>query len=373
MQLEIIKHMGWRKTYLKLIDKNRRSSLKELSFNNEKTIVEIDLNTYKYISFTDKKHQTEIIILSENLSQIELKYNRKIKKYVANLMVNNVRNYGVVETFTLKDEINLFYREKNTKKINLLIPANYNKNKKYGLIIMFDSQNIFDKAKVGNYTKRNDPYGGWQIETTLAQLKSKYPNEEYLVCGIECADLYRELELSMDNSFGPKNPLAINEDFVDIGYLDYLDNFIMFTLLPLIKEKYFIDKKKIGISGASAGGTACHYLGIKHYDLYQFILCFTPASGFYSDDAWQAFYQKLKLSDNQEKLPIFFYFQGKKGWLEHLLHKLNQNLIDNLKTCGYPEDKIIYYLEPQADHNELAWRYGFNYGLYTIHKSGDKN
>ena len=53
---------------------------------------------------------------------------------------------------------------------------------------MFDSQNCFDLNKVGNYTSKNDPYGGWQIESSI--------NDEYIVVGIENADKYRSIELT---------------------------------------------------------------------------------------------------------------------------------------------------------------------------------
>ena len=178
MQIEIIKNLGWQNVYLKLINHNRKSKLQKLSFENKKAIVDIDLDKYQYIAFTDKRmHQTEIIILSENLSQIELKYNRKIKKYVANLYVKDISNYGLVETFILTDDKNLSYKENHFKTINILKPNNYDENKKYGMLIMFDSQNIFDKKKVGNYTKLNDPYGGWQVEASLSQIKKLYPHE----------------------------------------------------------------------------------------------------------------------------------------------------------------------------------------------------
>ena len=60
MQIEIIKNLGWKNVYLKLINYNRKSKLQKLSFEDKKTTVDIDLDKYQYIAFTDKRmHQTE--------------------------------------------------------------------------------------------------------------------------------------------------------------------------------------------------------------------------------------------------------------------------------------------------------------------------
>lgn len=362
MELTIINHTGWKKVYLKLLNHQRKSTYLLLNFNEKSATVDINLDKFKYAYLTDKKHQTDIIILHENLSIIELNYVRKIKAYTASLRVKGEDDYGYIETYLLQDEKNLSYRKKAEKKIHVLLPKNYQKDKKYGLIIMFDGQNLFDQNKINHYTNRNDPYGSWQIETSLSQLNKLYPEEEYLVVGIENADKYRELELSMGSAFGDF-PEGISEnEFTKIGYLDMLDDFINETLLPFIFNKYSINQNNIGISGASCGGTACHYVGLKNHQKYQFILCFTPASGFYCDESWKAFYQKLNLK-KQTNLPFFYYFQGKHGWLERLLTKLNSNLVNNLLENGYPNQLIHTYIEPKANHNELAWRYGFAYGI----------
>ena len=36
--------------------------------------------------------------------------------------------------------------------------------------------------------------------------------------------------------------------------------------------------------------------------------------------------------------------------------------------CGYPEDKLFGYTEISAEHNEIMWRYAFNYFMNIYHK-----
>ena len=152
----------------------------------------LDLNNecFLYFDILDKK--SEIIRISNLLTSLEVNYYDDKEKLEVNI---DSDNYGEVKVVKLKDEKNLLFREDKEKVINILLPFNYDKNKKYGLIIMFDSQNIYDLNKVGKYTSLNDPYGGWQVDSTLSIVKEKY-HKEYIVVGIEDADKYRATELT---------------------------------------------------------------------------------------------------------------------------------------------------------------------------------
>jgi len=334
----------------------------KVKLNNNQ--IDIDLCKYKYLSFDFNDKSSEIVILSKNISKLVIKYNRKIKKYNINLEVNNCYDYGRVESFTLKDEKNLFYRSDKKKNINVLLPSNYSKDKKYGVIVMFDSQNIFDLSKVGNYTLKNDPYGGWQVETSLKRISELF-TKEYIVVGIENADEYREIELTPSQSLGKFKDivLSLNDENLLNGHLDCLGDFINETLLPFIDNKYSIDNNEIGIVGSSCGGLASYYLGLRDYKKYKFIFTFTPATGFIEDETLRKFYKTIDFKKNKNNLPYIFYYQGKNGELEELLYNLNKNLLSVLFEEGYPYKLVEQYIEKSAEHNETMWRYGFNYAI----------
>ena len=40
--------------------------------------------------------------------------------------------------------------------------------------------------------------------------------------------------------------------------------------------------------------------------------------------------------------------------------------IESLKEYGYTDDKIISYVEPNGEHNEIMWRYATAYALEQI-------
>ena len=166
-----------------------------VKLNSENSTLEIDYSNDAYLYFMFDDSKGEIIKISKNISKLELRYNEKTKSNDVYLSLLNELDYGEVKVVTLKDEKNLFFREDKEKIINILLPKEYNHSKKYGVIIMFDSQNIYDINKVGKYTEKNDPYNGWQVETSLASLR-ELTNKEYIVVGIEDADYYREIELT---------------------------------------------------------------------------------------------------------------------------------------------------------------------------------
>lgn len=374
MEIKIINKTNWNNVYAKLYKKCRRTNiLVKLEFENGVCKLNVDLDKYRYLFLLDNEsNSTEIIILSENLDTISLEYNPNKECFDAYLVNSHISKYSQVESYLLKDEKNLYYREDKSKIIDVLLPNNYSKDKKYGLLLMFDGQNLYDKRNVGDYTKLNDPYGSWQVDVSMASLTKHFPNEEYIVVGIENTDFMRMNELMMNGDFGPLRDKKIVGKYPFVGYLDNLDDFINETVIPFIKEKHNIDENKMGISGSSCGGVACHYVGLKNLGKYKFILCYTPASALYNDYSWDLFYKKLDFHNNKEKLPFFYYFQGKKDALEKQLAKGNANLIQLLLYNGYNSDLLSQYIEPKAYHNETAWRYAFNYMIYKTHQKLNK-
>lgn len=322
---------------------------KSNSFN-----INLNSDCYLYFDILDKK--SEIIRISNLLTSLEVIYYDDKEKLEVNIDSNN---YGEVKVVKLKDEKNLFFREDKEKVINILLPFNYDKNKKYGLIIMFDSQNIYDLNKVGKYTSLNDPYGGWQVDSTLSIVKEKYL-KEYIVVGIEDADKYRATELTPSSKIYEFKDILkdLGEENLLNGEMDHFDDFINETLLPYIFNEYNIDLNEIGIIGASSGGLASYYIGLKNHSKYKFIFTFTPATGFIKDESLYEFYNKI---DFNKSLPYIFYFQGKKGILENILYEVNKDLINNLVKSNYKKENIYEYIEESYDHNEVSWRFAFNY------------
>ena len=299
------------------------------------------------------------------IQQIDISFNKKTKGLDVSFSTKT-KDYGFIKTVKLKDKENLVHAKHNKKRIHILHPMDFNPQEEYNLLIMIDGQNMFDIKKVGKYTKLNDPYGGWQIETSLKMLYDKYDVKKFIVVGIETTGMARMKELTLPSSFGKVKEEA-DQGIVQctlVGALDKTSNFIMNTVIPYIKENYKISDF-IGIGGSSAGGATSQYMGIKHHEYFKFILSLSPAMAIWDDETMLNFYKEVKLESNF-KPPYYFYNMGNRKGLEAYLNKLNHNTLDLLKKCGYDENRIISYVEPLGEHNEIMWRYATAYALEQI-------
>lgn len=357
MEITIINKLNWSKTYIELLNE-KHEQIAEMEVANNRSIISIDIHKHHYGYLTNKHEKTDVFIITRNMPTLEASYNEMAKRYDVSFWPKT-KDYGQVINWDITDEKNLFFRPDKTKRVNIWLPPNYDSHKAYHLLLMFDSQNLFDVRKVGNYTDKNDPYYGWQVETTLSN-KSK----DFIVVGIENADGLRMTELMPsvnESDLKPEAIPTIEEHPLDCK-LDNFGSFIIETLLPILKKNYQI--LDIGIAGSSAGGIAAHYLGIKYSEIFSYILALSPASGLLSSDYWHTFYQKYM---NKEKLPKLFYYQGCAEGLEQLLFSFNQDFFSNLADFNYPTKLITKYIELSGDHNEVMWRFAFNYGIEQLY------
>ena len=341
----------------------------KLTFDSEKISVTLKYKQGISIYFEKGKIRTETVVLSPLIEILKIRYNKNNKLYTIDYLLKK-DNYGKVTTFTLSDDKNLWYREDKKKNIYVWTPSNYSKKKQYKLMLCFDGQNIFDTTKVGEYTKNHDIYGSWQIETTIEAFNKNH-EDDYIVVGIDNADIYRDSELTLNMKLTYFVELAqvefahCFEDGKEM-YFEYFSNFIKETLLPFIKSKYNLKEEKLTVVGSSSGGEASFYFGLQNMDIVERIFCFSSATATIKPKVFLRTLKKLKIKRNKKILPELFIFQGGTGELESLLAMGNEYLVPLLKHYGYEENKISHLYQKDSDHNEDSWKYAFNYFISLI-------
>ncbi len=274
----------------------------------------------------------------------------------------NSDNYGKVEYFTLRDDTNLSYinTKKNdntilyTKKFSVYTPANYSRDKKYAVLYMFDSQNLYIGADGIEPSK--DSYGSWAVDVAVNNLVSN-EKEGFIIVAIDNTDGYRDSELTMSQSFGTLTSLADNNDFRN-GKLDMLGNFISQTLMPWVNSHYSVygTREKTGIAGSSSGGLASYYLGLRDKHLYGYIGAFSPANGLFTSADWNNFYAKQDFS--AERPLIYVYCGEGDNNLEDMLLPATKQ-IKNLTNYGYSSTEITENYVSNGTHSENYWRVAF--------------
>ena len=315
-------------------------------FNEKQYAIEVDYSLYDRIIFNDNgSNKTEDLIVGGATSGY---YGKD------GIFTMGEENYGKVEYFTLKDTVNLSYTSSKSKKFSVYTPRGYTPAKKYGVIYMFDSQNLY--AAASGIEPSHDDYGSWAVDVAVINMV-KNGNDGVIIVAIDNTDGYRDSELTMSQSFGTLTSLADNDAFRN-GKLDQLGDFIKNTLMPWVQSKYSVDpsRAKTGIAGSSSGGLAAYYLGLRDNDLYGYIGAFSPANGLFTSSDWNRFYAKKNFATMRPD--IYAYCgQNDKGLEDMLLPAVKQ--IKNLTSYGYKAGEITENYLNGASHSENYWRIAF--------------
>ena len=325
--------------------------------DNNHYLIDFDSKTHKslcfykgYIDKTSKVFPGKISI------GVEYKYCNTKKQNLTYLYSQTITKTGRVENYILEDSKNLSYRKDNSKKISIFIPDSYDSTTPYDILYFFDAQNLFSNA--GIYTQNGDPYGSWQLDIVLSEIYRQY-GKGIIVVGIDNADVYRSQELFMNpDNFGDLSMLGKNipNDNFSVGYLDELSSFIIETLHPFVKAKYYVSENNIGIGGSSMGGIAAFYCGIREIGFYKYILSYSPAYGLYKMSAFDNFFGRFEFTKNQEILPKVHIYCGAGDPLEKMLLPSAKNMKRLMIKHGYPEKHIFETYDHKKPHNEESWR-----------------
>lgn len=263
--------------------------------------------------------------------------------------MNNLKIYSLI------DKKNLSYKKDFSKKIYVYTPKGYNyKNgKDYSVIYLFDGQNGFDIIQKD-----------YKCSAKESWCANKLADEnKIIIVGIDNGEgfMVRDKELTM-GSFGKLTNFSEGGNFQD-GRLDDLGGFIIETLMPFIKEKYNVSglKENNILMGASSGGLASFYLGLKYADLFGKIFTLSPAICLFYKKDWVSFLSGLDLKNNNQSI-VIYCGKNTDDQLEQTLYlgkspeicgakDLKQLLLDNGKNDGIKE----FFIDG-AYHNEFYWK-----------------
>ncbi|UAY50881.1 alpha/beta hydrolase [Ferruginibacter albus] len=220
-----------------------------------------------------------------------------------------------------------------TRRIWIYLPADYGtSNKHYPVLYMHDGQNLFDAYTSG--------YGEWGIDETLDSLINK-GIAPCIVVGIDCGP----------QRLNEYNPYS-NERFGKGEGDQYID-FLIATLKPYIDQHYHTlsSKQNTIIAGSSMGGLISYYAILKHPDVFGKAGVFSPS--FWIAPEIQTATESLK---NNLTGKIFFYAGGKEG--SEPMEMINDMRSIETKLSG-TKVKTTERIDPNAQHNEKAWRQWF--------------
>lgn len=229
------------------------------------------------------------------------------------------------------------YSKTIKKEVFIWTPKNYksDSDRKYGVIYMFDGQNLFNRDSTG--------YGCWNVHQTLERTGG------YIVVAINNGDIHRDSQLT-------PNLGSVKERYAK-GFSnrtgECFAQFVVNKIIPYINKNYnvFTDKEHTAICGSSSGGLESFYMGMEYNNLFGFVGALSPALALFEQPVWRNFLQQF----NIESLPNLYMYIGGNDYAERELRK------DVLSMREYLANQLCYESEFRFDylqnnyHNEACW------------------
>lgn len=228
---------------------------------------------------------------------------------------------------------------KAQKNVYVWTPSCYNpvdKDKKYGVVYMFDGQNLFSKGSTA--------YGSWNVPQVM-ECRS-----DYIVVGIDNSDHYRDSQLTPDIGKIKKQYTPMFENGTGIQMAQLLLN----KIIPYINKNYnvFTDKSHTAIAGGSSGGLESFYIGTSYSDIFGIAGAFSPSFVLYENSVWENYLKSIKLC------PKMYIYTGKNDLVEKELYPQVERTVRFLKSSKHSE-KLVYDCREFNFHNESAWAGAF--------------
>jgi alpha-glucosidase len=198
---------------------------------------------------------------------------------------------------------------------------------------MHDGQNLFNEATAG--------FGEWGVDEYLDSLFKKEKNKSIIIA----------IDNGQDKRMNEYNPYTFQQ--FGKGEGDKYVDFLVKTLKPFIDKRFntLPDKKNTFIAGSSMGGLISLYAVLKYPEVFGGAGIFSPA--FWTADDLDK--DVTRLGPNI-KSKLFFYAGGNEG--DKMVPDMKR-IAQKIKSVS--RAKTLEIIDPEAKHNEAAWRKHFPY------------
>ena len=232
--------------------------------------------------------------------------------------------------------------------VDVWLPADYSKDKKYAVLYMNDGQNLFNPK---------DAVGGveWGIDETLQRLINEKKVRDTIVVAVWYSK-DRLKEFSPEKAFDYVNQRDAKLNKYKMPPGGGSDNYLAFLveeLKPFIDKNYstLTDRDNTFILGSSMGGLMSLYAIIEYPNVYGGAACMS--THFSLGDGVMVDYLEQKLPSPQEHKIYFDYGTlGLDSEYEPYMIRTDKALIKK----GYKKDGNWKTIQFQgADHTERSW------------------
>ena len=221
------------------------------------------------------------------------------------------------------------------RTLRLYLPPSYESapDKRYPVIYMHDGQNLFDDAT--SYA------GEWGVDETMDAF-ARTRGFEAIVVGIDNGGEERIHELSPWTN--PKYGAAQGEQYMA---------FVVDVVKPFVDTHYRTrpDREDTAIAGSSMGGLISHYALLRYPQVFGKAAIFSPSYWFSNEVYTQTAARPWPAGTRS-----YFYIGGREG--DESVADV-QRMLPLLATPDHAVRDVTLHVEPDAQHNERAWRAEF--------------
>lgn len=252
----------------------------------------------------------------------------------------------------------------SARNIDIWLPSNYDKNKKFAVLYMQDGQGLYDAATTWNHQS-------WDIDDAISSLVAAHKIKDVIVVGIWNGQTTRHAEYFPQKPF---EQLSISErDTVTAqlqrasrtkdSFKPISDNYLKFLvteLKPFIDKNYSTqaNRENTFIAGSSMGGLISMYAICEYPTVFGGAACMSthwPGSFEMQNNpipnAFVNYMRKNLPNPKQHKI----YFDYGDQTLDALYPPLQQKVDVVMKAKGYSEKNWMTKFFPGDNHSELSW------------------
>lgn len=247
------------------------------------------------------------------------------------------------------------------RPVDVWLPENYSKNKKYAVLYMHDGQNLFDGTTTWNKQE-------WKVDEWATKLVAEGKIKDIIVVGIHnipkirWQDLYPEKAMEyMDDKVRDSIITEAKKVNFDINLKgdEYL-KFLVKELKPIIDKTFsvYTDKENTFVAGSSMGGLMSMYAAIEYPDVFGGAACFSthwpgaiPGPNNPHGDAIFSY-----MADNLEEAGTQkFYFDYGNQTLDKHYPKFAPQVNTVFEAKNYSESDFKNLFFEGTDHSENSW------------------
>lgn len=249
------------------------------------------------------------------------------------------------------------------RNVDVWLPENYSKNKKYSVLYMHDGQMLYDASTTWNKQE-------WQVDEVASTLMNEGKVEDFIVVSpwniseIRWQDYFPQKAFNYLNDAAKKSLLAkAKENNFKVAFnADKYLKFLTEELKPYIDKTYSVetDREHTHVAGSSMGGLISMYAMCEYPEIFGAAACIsthwvgmlTPMENNPIPNAFFAYMNEKVPSPNTHS---FYFDYGTETLDRHYVQYAE--IIDAIfKKKGYSEINYRNLKFEGADHSEDSWQ-----------------